>query len=164
MAVAPKRRWYQFSLRTFLLATAVIGGGLGLALGLVAPAEARRRAALRVTSRGGRVVYEEEAEKLEPRTWVANQLSRWLPREYWDQVAEVYMNGSEVTDDDLRTLQALPYLRIVDLQNTEITDAGVWHLRGLKRLEMLQLFGTQTTSNGTRRFQSEVPKCEIFYR
>jgi hypothetical protein len=133
-------------------------------LAFVAPAEARRRAALRVTSLGGRVVFEEEPEKLEPRSWVANKLSRWLPREYWDQVSEVYLNGSEATDDDVRTLQAFPYLRIVDLQNTEITDSGVWHLRGLKRLEMLQLFETQTTSDGTRRFQSEVPKCEIFYR
>src|SRR5436190_22000720 len=82
----PKRRWFQFTLRTFLLVVTLVAMGLGLYVAVVAPIDARRRAALRVSSLSGRIVFEEEPDRLQPRDSITVMAASWLPRECVDQV------------------------------------------------------------------------------
>jgi Leucine-rich repeat (LRR) protein len=63
-------------------------------------------------------------------------------------VVEVNLEGTQVTDDDLRFLKALMDLRKLDLEETRITDAGLVHLKVLTKLEELDLEETRITDAG----------------
>jgi Leucine-rich repeat (LRR) protein len=57
--------------------------------------------------------------------------------------------GSDVTDDGLVNLNALPTLQMLGLSLTpKVTDAGLANLRGLTRLNWLALNGTKVTDAG----------------
>ena len=57
-------------------------------------------------------------------------------------VGYVDLNGTPVTDGELKYFADLPSLTGLDLHNTQITDAGVAHLTGLSALHFLNLSGT----------------------
>lgn len=55
---------------------------------------------------------------------------------------------SQVTDNDLRLIHGLAYLKSLDLTATETTDAGLAHLRSLPSLRELGLARTRITDRG----------------
>jgi hypothetical protein len=63
---------------------------------------------------------------------------------------ELDLRGTEVTDEDLRHLAALPALARLGLRGTAVGDAGLVHLQELA-LETLELRGTQVTGGGLGR-------------
>ena len=126
----PKRRWMQVSLRTMLLAVALLCVIVSL---WVVPAERQRRTVAAIQNMGGAVNYVpllslvEDSGVSDPRESEAfpkTFLRRWLPPDYFDEVL------------------------IVLLQNTRLTDAKLAHLRGLTTLESLGLDNTQNTYAG----------------
>jgi internalin A len=55
------------------------------------------------------------------------------------------VNGTEITDADLKGQAAFKSLQVINLQKPQITDVGLKSLAGLKSLQSLNLFGAQVT-------------------
>jgi hypothetical protein len=138
--LTPKRRWAQFSLATMFLVVSLLCVGLALVVG---PAERQRRAVAAIEALGGQVLYAPSHKGTSDAF-----LRRWLARDYFDEIREVSLGGTQVTDADLDDLQALKGLKWIWLVNTQITDAGLAHLHRLTALKSLDLNGTQVTDAG----------------
>ncbi len=61
------------------------------------------------------------------------------------QLAWLYLNKTQITNDGLKSLAGLKQLRRLHMANTQITDEGLKHLTGLENLETLNIYGTQVT-------------------
>ncbi|HVX13663.1 MAG TPA: hypothetical protein VHC22_20940 [Pirellulales bacterium] len=171
-----------FSLRLLL----VLVTALCIALGVwIAPRERQRRAVEAIEAAGGWEYYGSEGRLM--LTTSDSLLRRWLPKDYTDDVEEVWFSPDPpITDDVLVHLKALPKLRSLQLGNTpitdahlvhlhgltelrsldltatQITDAGLAHLEGLRSLENLSLDFTQVTDDGVTRLREALPNCEIY--
>jgi Leucine-rich repeat (LRR) protein len=151
----PKRRWLQISLRAVLVLVTLLCVGLSLWVG---PAERQRRAVAAIDKFGGSVRYGElAAGERFPVTF----LRRWLSPDYFDEVEEVDLTGTQVTDAGLAHLQGLTGLQGLWLINTQVTDAGLAHLQGLTGLQVLSLDNTQVTDAGLAKLRQALPKCAI---
>jgi hypothetical protein len=65
----------------------------------------------------------------------------------------VDLTGTSITDEGLKHLKGLEYLRYLYLLGTDITDQGVAELRGHSRLEWLCLDGTKVTDAGVKHLE-----------
>jgi hypothetical protein len=63
---------------------------------------------------------------------------------------QLQLAGCNVTDDDLQLLLGCDNLREIGLNNTELTDAGVAILRKLPKLEYMELEGTKASLPSNR--------------
>ncbi len=63
-------------------------------------------------------------------------------------VAEINLNRSKITDDQLKLVAGFGHLTDLSLEQTKIGDAGLAHLTDLAKLEWLNLFGTQVGDTG----------------
>ncbi len=173
MTATPKRRWFQFSLKTMLIGMTVLCLGPG---GYVAYEQAkarRQRAAVEAIEKlGGRATsflpsshprlpmlqlilgdetfgnvecVEFEGTKLAgPFTDAEMMQVRSLPH-----VRYFYLGGfQKVTDTGFSQLSGLPELQTVILDDTQITDAGLTHLARLKGLHTVRLRNTHVTDAG----------------
>lgn len=148
---ASKRRWTKFSWLKLLAPVALVCAALGL---VVVPGERQRRALEAVRALNGS--YTHTIIGLPANQSLRNQfLSRWLPRDYVDDVLYVDLassKASDVTDADLAQLRGLTGLLWLQLKGcTRVTDAGIVHLQGLTRLQMLRLSETQLSDEGLGR-------------
>jgi hypothetical protein len=66
----------------------------------------------------------------------------------FEQLQEVWLNGTEITDATVKKLGDLKRLRVVNLRGTETTDQGLGSLAELMELQILNLRDTQVTSAG----------------
>ncbi|HVC97953.1 MAG TPA: hypothetical protein VND64_30055, partial [Pirellulales bacterium] len=95
--LTPKRRWAQFSLATLLAVVAVLCVALSQ---VVVPAQRQRRAVVAIEAVKGFVDYfgfgepDPKASEAFPKAF----LRRWLPRDYIDNVRQVHLYNSQVTD------------------------------------------------------------------
>ena len=131
----PKRRWYQFSLRTLLI---VLGLSLPLSwLGLkLRQAREHQETVNAILEAGGYVGYEH------------NVLGLGL-----GEVVYVAWGGGgwhlDLGDAELEKLKGLTSLRRLDVDGCQgVTDAGLEHLQGLNNLEWLNISHTQVTEAG----------------
>lgn len=145
-AAMPRRCWYQFSLRTLLIGTAVVSAGLGsLVSAFIAPAQRQRAVVQMVERLGGKVDYADPPQN----EWsVVRMLRNWLPRDYFDCLTHVNLLETAANDQDIARLLEVTQLRSLLLSRTQVTDAGLVHLKHFKRLEWLYLEGTQVTDAG----------------
>jgi internalin A len=139
--LTPKRRWFQFSLRTLLLLVAVLAVWLGWHTYRV---KQQREAVLTVEEVGGLVRYDYQWTR--GGTTAPPNRPSWLARlvgvdHVHDVVSITLAHNKSVTDADLRQLSALKNLRDLNLGWTEVSDAGLVHLKQLTRLESLYLEG-----------------------
>src|SRR5213593_2322402 len=80
--------------------------------------------------------------------WVLSLGGR-LQRNASGSVTDVILRGTWVTDSDLDALQALPFLKRLDLAHTRITDQGMLRLKSLQNLAELDLYyAEQVTDEG----------------
>lgn len=68
-----------------------------------------------------------------------------------DQIAQLDLGRTIITDAGLKTVAQLPRLAVLDLRQTKITDAGLAALSSLKKLQSLNLFGTEITDAGLKQ-------------
>jgi len=68
-----------------------------------------------------------------------------------EQIAQIDLGRTIITDSALNTLAQFPRLASLDLRQTKITDAGLESLVGLKNLQNLNLFGTGVTDAGVKQ-------------
>ncbi|MGD0899733.1 MAG: leucine-rich repeat domain-containing protein [Thermoguttaceae bacterium] len=179
-ASKPKRRWWQFSLRTLTLLVvvtlfAIPCGWIALK---IRQANRERTAEAATQELGGRII-----------SWVATTppcLYRSLGPGFLPPAAyEVSFAGTQITDAQLEIVEWLYHLRSLDLQHTQVTNAGLQHLKGLNELEGLNLSdtkitdaglelikglnhlrsldvtGTQVTDEGVKKLQQALPNCRI---
>jgi len=170
---SPKRRWFQFSLRTLLVVLTVLCLGPG---GYVAYEQGKVRkqqgAVAAIERLGGYVFYDERPPrrlgltrvilgddtvgnvngvdfnplKTENRKITDADLRHLRSFPLLDHL--VLKNCRQITDGGLAELSGLPNLRYLYLNDTPVTDAGLVHLAGLGNLEELSLTHTQVTGPG----------------
>ncbi len=80
-------------------------------------------------------------------------LGELLGDDFLTDVTWVYLAGCDLTDGDLRHLQALGRLKQLRLDETAVTDAGLAYLRGLSHLKELDLAGTRITDAGLKNLR-----------
>jgi hypothetical protein len=148
-----KRRWLQFSLRTFLLMIALISAWLAF---YYIPAQRTDRAAKASQEKGISVSYDYQHV---PGTSPFSYSSRvpqpgpaFLRKLFGDglfQHAEsISRDHAVVKADDLSPLESIPTIRSVSFATCQIGDEHLKHLVGLRRLENLGLYEGQITDQG----------------
>lgn len=65
-----------------------------------------------------------------------------------EQLIWLYLNNSNVTDDDLQSVSNLTQLRKLNLSHNAITDKGIGYLMTLTELEYLNLYATNVSDSG----------------
>jgi hypothetical protein len=170
----PKRRWYQFSMRTLLLVMLVLPTGVGW-IG-VRLNRARENWAAIATEQAALEKAVTQNKNLNGHIFV--KLARdkpWLdslfndPGEDWychfvggstlgdaglehlkalPRLQNLWLRGTKVTDAGLKHLERLPHLRRLELDDTGVTDAGLEHLEGLTNIECLVLGGGNFSDTG----------------
>ena len=112
-AAPPKRRWYQYSLRTLFVVVTLFCILMGTVVKqIVIPAERQRAAVEQLEGLGGRFTF---AEITNDESWFRQTLRKWLPSEYLDAIKIVWLNGSRVSDTDLVFLEDLAQLKALTL-------------------------------------------------
>jgi hypothetical protein len=71
-----------------------------------------------------------------------------------EQLAQLDLGRTVVTDAGMKTLAQLPRLASLDLRQTKITDAGLQHLANSSNLRTLNLYGTAVTDAGLKHLYS----------
>jgi hypothetical protein len=140
----PKRRRYQFSLKTMFVGTTL--SAIAILIGLLIAAEERQRVAVRkVDALGGSVGLVDNFPGL------PHFIMDSVPTSYFSVADGVELGCTSTTDDDLSGLRVLTQLKRLALNYTPVTDAGLVHLQGLAQLQDLDLSGTQVTDAGLLR-------------
>jgi hypothetical protein len=67
-----------------------------------------------------------------------------------DQLAQLDLGRTAVTDAGIKTLAQFPRLASLDLRQTKITDAALQHLAAASKLRTLNLYGTEVTDAGLK--------------
>ena len=151
----PKRRWYQFSLRSLLVLTLIVAIGMSWLAVRLRQAQNQRKAVIELQKLGATVEYQETEGGL------SNALLRNLVGDEALPVVEIDLLGTQVTDAGLVHLKGLSSLNWLDLDGTQLTDAGLIDLKGLSSLERLDLHQTQVTEGGVQELQQALPNCKI---
>jgi hypothetical protein len=171
----PRRRWFQFRLRTLLALVTLIAALLGWRMYVWRAQQEQQRQAmaeLKVQGASTAVVFDSWAEarfffehKAENsvilnQTRLTNDDLKAL--ENAPLTRSLTLVGSQVTDDGLVHLKNLQQLEVLDLKkNKQLTDAGLVHLEGLKNLKLLILIGTRVTPAGVKKLQQKLPDTKI---
>ena len=150
---SPDRRFLQFSLRSLLVAMAVLSLLFGMVGRWLQQVRAEQQAAMEIQKLGGRVQFRSRLD--EAIGWQSSgnhKPSRWLPGDGY--VHGVYLHfahladAPQVTDESLVHLKPLVHLRVLEISHPKISDAGLEHLAGLTQLEHLGLRRTAITGFG----------------
>lgn len=178
IAICPKRRWLQFSLRTLVLSVLVLGVGFGWVTERV---RRQRQAVSKIGSYGGQVTYDYQLDAFgKPRRdQFGNYLHglqppgpQWLREllgdDYFQSPVTIWLEideGVGFEDRELAALaesmESLPTLRTLSLRGSPITDEGLVHLRGLTQLRELNCMWTNVTDRGVDALQENLPRCHI---
>jgi hypothetical protein len=171
-----KRRWFQFTLRTLLLAVLLASVGLS-AFAVRRERVKREREAYAVLRQfRGIIRYDYQCDKAAANPNVPPGpawLRSWLGDDFFAniefvclgggdmftdtelaQVGEfrdlkfLNLGGSAISDEGLEQLEGLGRLGVLRLDETKITDRGLEHLKGLHCLEELGLIDVRITDSG----------------
>ena len=146
-----KRRWFQFSLRTLLLAVLVVAVWLGW---YCDRARRQKQSVTAISRLGGWVYYDYELvnDKYDPQaaSWVPGWLRSQLGVDFFHNVVEVNLvyhydkgkrlDNAQVTDGALYRLDGFPRLRRLLLYEGQATDQGLAEVGRLKHLEHLYMW------------------------
>ena len=171
------RRWFQFSLKTLLVAFTLLALMLGALTAFTAKGRRQKAVVQRVQGLGGKIVYigyewdpfgpiklnvpPPPGMRLPDQSYYARQVRKWLGRDYVDPVVGVGLTGDEITDDDLAQLASLTELETLSLFNTGVSDVGLVHVKKLSHLKYLNLSYTAVTDEGMAEIQKALPNCRI---
>ncbi|MCH7493256.1 leucine-rich repeat domain-containing protein, partial [bacterium] len=142
----PRRRWLQYSLRTFFVLLTVFGVSLGV---VVFRAHEQRRVVESVGEMGGTVGYDCQRNANGRMIYAEPPGPKWLVEligvDYFQEVSLVGLPVAQ--DSDLTSLAKLTNLRVLSLQDTQVSDLNP--LTKLMSLEELWLNGSKQVSDLT---------------
>jgi hypothetical protein len=186
-----KRRWFQFSLRTVMIFTALVAVVCGWLGSKIERKREERDAVKAIEALGGVVIYDfqwvdyefvSDAPPPGP-AWLRSLLGdeffgavdfvalRSRPEAIDDslesfkglaQLRTLLLSETGVSDAGLAHLRGLTHLRRLSLNRTNVTDAGIVNLYGLAELESLELAHTKVTDAGVKDLQKALPNCNIY--
>ena len=78
------------------------------------------------------------------------------------QLRVLCLNGTEITDADLRQVSQFPQLEVLEISGTAVTDKGLEYLKPLKVLGELCLQGTQVTDAGLTNLKGFADLKQLF--
>jgi hypothetical protein len=181
-----KRRWYQFSLRTLLLATAAVALLLGVSTNGV---RRRQRAVKTLLAAHAKISYGDSSDRSgKTRLATAPSAPEWarqlLGDDYFLSVHSVELSdptdvelsaigdlptirrliihGSKgrINDERLANLKGLKQLERLELEGRGVTDVGMEHLLSLTNLRQLALRETRVTHKGLKKLQRDLPNLK----
>jgi Leucine-rich repeat (LRR) protein len=152
----PRRRWFQYSLRTLLVLMLLACIGMGWLAVKLQRVRQEQAAVAAIEGLGGSVV------------WAYPDLSRELPGRAW--LRKLLGDGFFARPDfvEIRNDAAMEYLTELThipnllLIDTQFTDTGLEHLKELTRLRKLYLVNTQVTSDGLRHLKGLTQLTTLF--
>jgi formylglycine-generating enzyme required for sulfatase activity len=173
-----KLRWYQFSLLSLLIFTAIVGLLIGL---VVVPVQRAREqwGAIRTLRDLGWVVACDPTPS--GPAWARKVFGDEVfhdavavdspPGASDDEMADLRhmpkleracISGEKVTDAGVRRLAGFQKLKSVCLSGTSVSDDGVRDLGRLENLEQLYLTHTEVTAEGVRELEQMLPGCKVW--
>lgn len=146
----PTRRWFQFRLRTLLIAVLLLAVPLSWIAMRIEKARRQREAVEAIAKLGGGVRYDYHDGVCDPAEHppIPSLLLKLLGDDFFSDVVGVGFFQDDVVDNDLTVLNTLRNLDFVELVQVPITDRGLRHLDGLHRLQYLNLKGSPITDVG----------------
>jgi len=170
----PKRRWYQYSLRSLFILTTLVAIACSWYAYEMNEAAKRRVAIKEIQRLDGYVEYDGpyppwpsiDIDPLLHNNGIESPRSYSLLRqihgdEYLGNAVTVKLGipffgrlGQQVTDAELACLAGLPKLKVLALHSYKVTDTGLVHLKSLVYLESLYLWDTQITHAGLENLKS----------
>jgi len=167
----PRRRWYQFSLRTLLIVVTLSAVPLGWFAWKVEQGRRQRAAIAWVDKMGGDSI----SGGIEGESWWKEWEHKWFSRSVrWvildnaivsdlspltelKNLETLWLRGAQVSD--LTPLAELKSLRFLDLSGAQVRDLSpLWEL---KSLEELVLYDTQVGDEQMQELQQALPNCRI---
>ncbi|MGA2035645.1 MAG: hypothetical protein ABSG68_25635 [Thermoguttaceae bacterium] len=159
----PKRRWFQYSVRTLLLLLFIPC----ICFGVKMERAGQQKAVIEeIENLGGLVWYDYQfnvddipnAEDAQP---PGPPELRWLlGDDFFTTVTKLDLTQTEINDAGLKRLEGLTGLQSLSLGD-RVTDAGLEHLKGLTQLHALNLQATKVTDAGIQGLQKALPNCKI---
>jgi len=175
MTDKPKRRWYQYSLRSMFVLTTLVAMACSWYAYEMKQAAERRAMIEAIIEAGGGVKYYDADNSYtdgEPPGWFS-----WLRKLHGDEhlgnavtvyfyntihlehiedltsLESLWLGGTFVKDAEMVHLKGLANLEELWLYYTDITDAGLVHLKDLTNLTCLRLSGTDIGNEGLRHLK-----------
>ncbi len=144
-----RRRWYQFRLRTVLIAVVVLSLPLSWLAARLGKAKRKKEAVESVAKAGGATTY--EMSRPSAPYWACELFGD----DFFIDVIEV-RSGSGVFgtgkcgfgDDEAAHLKEFEKLLWLHFDGTQVTDTGLEHLKGLINLQTVSLSNTQVSDTG----------------
>jgi len=163
-----KRRWYQFSLRTLLIAVSIIAIPCALLGQKLERKRGERKALAALAEYDGQLKYDDDPHdgslRLDTDGPGPEFLKGLLGEDFFHEVSHLsYRNNRQIDDDGLQYVSNLVYLQTLDLDGTRVTNVGVRSLIGLVRLKELDLRFTRVTEAGAVEIQAAMPNCKVYY-
>ncbi len=127
----PRRRWFQYSLRSLFLVTFLASLGMSWFAVRMKRAREQNAAVEEIKRLGGAVLYDYQAKMAGPPepAWLRNLLGE----DFFATVVEAHV----FVDTASAHLKGLRQLQTLELVN--VTDAGLENLKGLRQLQYLQI-------------------------
>jgi len=152
---SPKRRWFQFRLRTLLIGVLVLSLPLSWFAWRMEKARKQREAVEALQSTGIFLDWQivRESEPGVP-TWLAKLFGdSYLFVEVRQVIWNTQSNWKPVRDEHMIHLADLPDLRRIAVPTCRVSDVGVEHLKGLTNLRSLDLSRTEVTDDGLKHLK-----------
>jgi hypothetical protein len=175
-APTPKRRWFQYSLRTLLVFVTLCAFACSWLAVKLQQARRQWEAVDAIQRLGGGVLYDWQVDanlnvlpnpqppgpkwlrSLSGYDFFQSVSSVFLPGGVTDKelqhvkgfngLQQLWLFGARITDAGVEQLKDFNRLRELNVAGTPITDAGLQHLAGLNRLQRLSLDHSQITDAG----------------
>jgi hypothetical protein len=159
----PKRRWFQFRLRTLFVVVAVVALPLGWLSWRIEHKRRERAAVAAIEELGGLALYEWQLGRFGiPNPPGPPWLRRLFGDDFFGNVKVVFLDSNEIlADGDLVHLTAFANLESLIIRSSKLTDAGLIHLKGLRSMFNLSLECECLTDNGVADLQRALPNCDI---
>lgn len=158
-ALKPRRRWFQYSMRTMLAVVLLAGVFMSW---LTIEVRRQQEAVQAIRGLGGSVVYLHQLIRDKSMPPANSRVSltspppgpAWLRRILGEDFFATVVHVSVHDDAQMELLKELPHVKTVEACGPHgISDAGLAHLRGLAELETLIIFSGEVTDSGLQHLQ-----------